>query len=182
MHNILPLFLLGHQKKGPCALILWTACFIAVNWNCFRKVLIGLSCLSKWPVLFFQVLFGCLPNPPITVWTLQIKCCRNDIVTFCASLFELKTFCLESPRDHSSATSKRSCRERFNLWILLRVYWWICVFSGSWQIICSTLSRKKYKSAYTHKKVLQQYCRCFDFSTIFIWLFGYTSKIKLKCC
>ena len=41
--------------------------FIGVSWNCFQKLLIGLSWLSIWLVVFLEVLFGCLLNPPITV-------------------------------------------------------------------------------------------------------------------
>lgn len=41
--------------------------FISVNWYSFQKLLIGLSWFSIWLVVFLEVLFGCLLNPPITV-------------------------------------------------------------------------------------------------------------------
>lgn len=37
------------------------------TWNCFQKLLIGLSWLSMWLVTFWELLSGCLFNPPITV-------------------------------------------------------------------------------------------------------------------
>lgn len=97
--------------------------FIGVNWNCFQKLLIGLPWLSIWLVVFLEVLFGCLLNPPITVlliWdTLDqvLQKWHHDIL--CFSVWEKTPICLGSPGDHNSATSKKGSFSDLISWFYL---------------------------------------------------------------
>lgn len=128
--------------------------------------------------------------------TLQIKCCKNDITTFCAFLFELKNVCLESPGDDNPGdlylfvwaknhlsespgelSKRRSCRDLISGFHLGPID--VCLLWLMANNLQYFKEKKMWLCIHTHK-IPQQYYRCLDFSTLFTCLFGYTSRIKIK--
>jgi len=107
-----------------------------------------------------------------------MKCCKNDITTFCASLFEQKPICLESPGDYNWAISKKGSFSDLTSWFYLESVD-RCVSSlvhGKWS---TALWGEESMIIHTHTNT-PAILNTLWFSTLFAWLLEYASRIKVK--